>query len=431
MKKKLIKLFLPLFLLIFSLSCEKNKIFESQKSILNKEISTNEAKQWFENNVQNKSNLRESAEENRRNLRWDLASKSLAFYKDNAVIIPIQYEKDYSYKYYLDKDKQKKEKNKKPEIKYSSSSFDKLVIYKDEKGNFHEEVIQVVIDQESLAKNLKKDKNQYFDGLIVVKNWAGDFIKALKFKNGNLIGKGTNKPQQAKNLRPTEQICINYQDCTEWEYWWCYYSPSCSCTTYCYMVAQGSICSYWSECYYQPDDPEQSYIEFFNYSGQYEPSGHILNFSDPCIAFNRMRELQSFYSKEFNGLAYTNSNGEIRYMILPAEGNTFTTSNWPAYIPNVSIGGVYYNVSIDYSNNSITVVVPGFNVSANYNIIGTFHSHPNSQDINGTILSYLQPSPADIDFANSHPNIYHQIWREDGRMNYNGSGLIGSIQPCP
>ncbi|MVN92582.1 hypothetical protein [Mucilaginibacter aquatilis] len=119
-------------------------------------------------------------------------------------------------------------------------SLARLFIYTGKQGGKHIEVVTRIPDSEYLANNSKSKK---FSGIITVTDWWGNFIKAFKFKNGNvsLLGapefrSGDYNKYDVLKYKTTDWDCVTIEhgtcvyaggsvDChTDWYEWYCEYT---------------------------------------------------------------------------------------------------------------------------------------------------------------------------------------------------------------
>lgn len=243
---------LLLFVLMYACNSKQSEnrvwpIAESSQSHLSgNPITILEAQEWFQKYGLS-PNLRIANENNKgRSVRWEKAGY-YNFPFGKVVIVPINYKVSHTPKYFVDVNKLKGKKET-PKISISDSDLDFLIVYKDNQKNYHEEVIQVIPDEDYLVKSNSRNKKMPYEGLIVISNWNGDLIQGYKYENGQAVGKITNK----KNLRMADVQPLTTCETVDWyscassgQGWDCSYSHSNTICTTSYVDTGGG----WSYSY--------------------------------------------------------------------------------------------------------------------------------------------------------------------------------------
>jgi hypothetical protein len=165
-------LLLLLVTTVFLGGCQKeNSIEEKAPPGMKETTLVDEAKQFFQTNVQNlPANGSNSWEKRNKTALWENAY--IAKYpKQDLVIVPLQFNEGASISSQVSGDE-------KLELKKQS----KLVLYKDKDNNFKSEVYTYIPD-----KNYRPGSGTGFSGLVLIDSWAGANIGNYIFKNGKYL----------------------------------------------------------------------------------------------------------------------------------------------------------------------------------------------------------------------------------------------------
>lgn len=168
-----------LLVLSFFSQCKKN----SNEGAKNKSFLIDESKEFFEKNVLSQSmspSIRDSLVDQYNDpgngrLKfpvWEKATE-IAINTGNVVLVPVKFVEPYFI-----------QNNFAGKKLYLSDDVTKLLIYKDNKGEFRAEKLTLLPDSNFL--NVKRD---HFTGIIQIETWAGEFLDRFKFSGKSLIEK--------------------------------------------------------------------------------------------------------------------------------------------------------------------------------------------------------------------------------------------------
>lgn len=210
-------------LVLFSVSCNDNKLAEINQNSLVREIMTEEltiqsAQKWFNTKIDSKANSRI---ESTKTPIWEYAIQTKE--KDGTIVIttPIRIdEKNQSFALGLNEGEiinQKKQFESKDYRSEGLSTPQKLVIVQDAKGKVDTYLIKIIADLDYFENTLKKEKKSKakndikdFDGLVLFNDWnETQKIHGLRIEKGKFKEK-----IGIKEEKPNGRI----SDCTSYSY---------------------------------------------------------------------------------------------------------------------------------------------------------------------------------------------------------------------
>lgn len=243
------------------------------------------------------------------------------------------------------------------------------------------------------SQNLKSNN---FDGVVSTNELGSAETINFHFANGKIVKKAyVNKDSKSKKNKRI-QACTETCEFFEIETEWYQQNPGESEPRYVYSTFRVE-----SECVTTCDnDPDPPFCEQFpdlcddgNNGGggsPYNPETDI-SIEEKCAGLDNAWAISvnpdGTAKKETNGFIYMDNNGNQKTVILPQNGNTNNSTTWT----NNDGGVVWASV-----NGVPKLSLPGD--SNFYTIIATFHTHPNSNGVQG-------PSQADL----NNPTINHDF----------------------
>ncbi len=191
------KLLLTL-LVLFTISCNDNKLIETSQSTVKEEIMAEEltiqsAQQWFETKISQKSNGRVAIP---KEPLWAYATQTKEKDGTSVVIAPVKVdEKNQSFGLVLkeaDIEKQKKQLEEKDYRVDGLSTPQKLMMVKDTKGKVQTYLVKIMADYDYFENSLEKDKKAKtkndandFDGLVLFYDWnETKKVVGVRYENG-------------------------------------------------------------------------------------------------------------------------------------------------------------------------------------------------------------------------------------------------------
>jgi hypothetical protein len=161
---------------IFALSCNNNEAIDPT---LNPQISIDEAKNWFEDNIENSegqqiSNGRTGAET--REPHWDFA-KVVRLKNKDVVSVPLKFKEGK---------------------KHKRGSLSKVIISKDTNGKMKLEVLKAIGNSSYLKQSNNKIGFKDFSGMVIRQDWNGNYLGGEYYVSGKPIAK-LEKPVQLNN----------------------------------------------------------------------------------------------------------------------------------------------------------------------------------------------------------------------------------------
>lgn len=221
---------------LFVGSCEKNEQVE-----VDAPLSIESAKSWFESSIDNK-NARTTSDENSKNAVWDKATyHDFGFGK--VVVIPIKNAKPLYLGF--------SEKGVKKESKYkiSTDELSYLVVSKD--NSFKAQVVKLIPTEKYLDKSNGRKKKVAYEGLLILQDWNGNFIKGMKYENGRVVAT-VNDNKKARSVTDWECETTDWYTCASWDggnSWSCHYTHS---ETNCTNTGSGGGAP-WEDQWTDPD----------------------------------------------------------------------------------------------------------------------------------------------------------------------------------
>ena len=163
----------------------------------------------------------------------------------------------------------------------------KLVFFKDEKGKDQMQRMYIKADKDYSDRKKFRFEDADFSGRIWYEDMDDNFIRAVFYKDGKMVGKETPRDEKKKGGRVTYTCTTIYETTTTTTN---YYSiacagtpPNCGQPSFMYYVTNTTTTVLYESCYADPTDPD------------YVPAGSgSLSISDPGFwdYFNRINNFE-------------------------------------------------------------------------------------------------------------------------------------------
>jgi len=184
-------------------------------------ISIKEAQKWFTDTYLSTS--RTSADDFlKRTSLWNMAKTLRTSNQSNYVVLPIGYKDKFNPSIYVGKKNDKTVKDKKKfQPEELSYIIERLMIFKNKKGENQARIVQFIPEDSNYDKVYKDKGNSRFSGYIFIKYWEGDLLEGYVVKNGNIEDYLTlDTPKNARLLySETTEIVYVYVNSYLWNSW--------------------------------------------------------------------------------------------------------------------------------------------------------------------------------------------------------------------
>lgn len=303
MKKSNCSKFGLCLLVVFTLSCSDKKLISPtgplQEDIMSGELTVASAKEWFNNKINKQTNGRVIAP---KKPLWTYGTQTTDKDGVRLVIVPVMVEENrQSFELIMtqeDAGRQSKEMNEKKYREKGFSTPQKLVMFKDSKGQIQTLLMKVVANHDYFEKSLNKmqkekanNKAKDFDGMLIFQDWnETKTLEIIVYENGKLM------QSSAENSKKNGKTAFCYTFVSYVQIDCCNYartSMSCSCG-YSYTITTcGSSIPSGLALYTLP----------YFYSGGSNGGGGAASFADLNISYKQ--------NAVDNFLVEANQNGDI------------------------------------------------------------------------------------------------------------------------
>jgi len=364
------------------------------------DLSISEAELWFSKNYENTSSARLSSDKTiYKKAYWKNAYEH--FYEtekgqSKIIVVPLVFQKAGV-----------------------ASDYKHLWVYKNKKGENTARIIEYVHENDNKEK-FKSLKN--FSGLMIVRNWDGDFLGGFNLKKDKIrsvisdleYGTFSQKPQKNKKARVGANVCGLYEHCV---------------VSYTYVVG------YENEGYWHTDCITEYNCVWVNVfdsdpsagGGFAPPAGAGNTNSDDysfkfevmdneCQAKGKMLQIQANEGREVEG--YITSKGLV--VIAPTAENTFYTSGFTTQYKDAN-GTTILSFQKLEEDGKFYIMSPAYSGNFKYEVVGTIHTHPAGNNQN-------TPSPIDLAMAQDYGNLDHYIINWSHIIKFNALGAESTEQ---
>jgi hypothetical protein len=290
--------------LLIYFSCQKT----SEKNNVNSNVKSDndlvmEAKNYFngnvksqENTVANKTNHISSLA---KELRWDKAGV-IQLSKFKGVVIPVYFTNNWNSKSNLTNSSTRTPIN----------SISKLLIYSDQAGIYHAEVISAYPDSDFV-----QTASRSFTGITMIQDWNGGFLKGYKYEKDKTWQMSLSAPSASAGTKTTNSTGVNVQA----DYLTtCYYNDWYTCDP-----STGCVYDYTEElgCTVTPvSGPTDQTLNDHDYN--------VISTGEPTSAPSSVNTINNLLNNPcFKSVLNTMINGGFKSELTSILNNTFGTSD--------------------------------------------------------------------------------------------------------